>query len=265
MRSLKWIVVIVAVLYWTAAAVAITNGTPDNARHPNVGTILFVDPTTRALTQVCTGTLIGPRWFLTAGHCVAFLMQRGVTQMWITFDPVFGPSPNLFSAGRMTLNPAFPGTQSDPEDLGMVVLDAPVIGITPAALPPLGLLDRLFAEGQLRNTLFTIVGYGAADTVFGTGAPDPNENRGTRRFATEGFDALEPNLLRLNQNAVFAYGGSNHGDSGGPNFLGAADTETSIVAGITIGGDPWGLSQNVAYRLDTPEARAFLGQFVLLP
>jgi hypothetical protein len=64
---------------------------------------------------------------------------------------------------------------------------------------------------------------------------------------------------------VFTYGGSNHGDSGGPNFLGADDTETSIVAGVTIAGDPLGISQNVAYRLDTPEARAFLSQFVLLP
>ena len=186
--------------------------------------------------------------------------------MWITFDPVFGPSPTLFAAGTMVLNPAYPARgQSDPEDLGMIVLDAPVTGISPAALPALGLLDRLFADGELRNTLFTTVGYGAADTVFGGGAPDPNENRGIRRFATEGFDALEPYLLRLSQNEVFSYGGGNHGDSGGPNFLGADETETSILAGVGIEGDPWGISQNVAYRLDTPEARAFLGQFVLLP
>jgi hypothetical protein len=55
------------------------------------------------------------------------------------------------------------------------------------------------------------------------------------------------------------------GDSGGPNFLGAGTNETSVIAGMTIGGDTWGNELNVAYRLDTPEARAFLGQFVILP
>jgi hypothetical protein len=72
-------------------------------------------------------------------------------------------------------------------------------------------------------------------------------------------------LVKLNQNVVFGYGGSNHGDSGGPNFLGAGANETSIIAAITIGGDTWGNESNVAYRLDTPGARAFLGQYVILP
>jgi hypothetical protein len=60
----------------------------------------------------------------------------------------------------------------------------------------------MFAGG-LTNTLFTIVGYGATDTVFGGGPPDPSEGEGTRRFATEGFLALNPDLLRLNQNTIF--------------------------------------------------------------
>jgi hypothetical protein len=149
--------------------------------------------------------------------------------------------------------------------LGVIVLVALVVGVSPAALPSLGLLDRMSAGVSLRDTLFTIVGYGATDTVFGGGPPDPTQGEGSRRYATEGFLALDPNLLRLNQNTVFGYGGSNHGDSGGPNFLGAGNNETSIVAAITIGGDTWGIELNVAYRLDTPQARAFLGQFVILP
>jgi hypothetical protein len=121
------------------------------------------------------------------------------------------------------------------------------------------------ANGSLRNSLSTIVGYGATDTVFGGGAPDANEGEGTRRFATEGFLALNQNLIKLNQNTVFGYGGSSHGDSGGPTFLGAGSGGSSLLVAITIGGDPWGIEQNVAYRLDTPQARAFLGQFVPLP
>jgi hypothetical protein len=166
----------------------------------------------------------------------------------------------------MHLNPEFPGRgASDPEDLGIIELDPPVLGINPAALPSLGLLDQMSDEGNLGNALFTIVGYGATNTVFGGGSPDPTQGEGTRRYAAEGFTALNPDLLRLNQNGVFGYGGSNHGDSGGPNFLGAGSSATSMLIAITIAGDTWGIEQNVTYRLDTPEAQAFLGQFVILP
>ncbi len=59
--------------------------------------------------------------------------------------------------------------------------------------------------------------------------------------------------------------GTCYGDSGGPDFLGAGTTETNIVAGTTITGDYVCRATNVDYRLDTPSARAFLGQFVRLP
>ena len=102
-------------------------------------------------------------------------------------------------------------------------------------------------------------------TLFGGGAPDANEGEDTRRYATEGFPALNQNLIKLNQNTVFGYSGSSHDDSGGPNFLNSINGGPSILVAITIGGDPWGIEQNVAYRLDTPQARAVLGQFVLCP
>lgn len=60
-------------------------------------------------------------------------------------------------------------------------------------------------------------------------------------------------------------GGTCYGDSGGPNFLGAGATETNIVAATTIAGDFMCRATNVGYRLDTPSARGFLGQYVTLP
>jgi hypothetical protein len=167
----------------------------------------------------------------------------------------------------MYLNPGFPGKAFngvDQYDIGVIVLDTPVQGISPAVLPPLGLLDQMFADKALPNTLFTIVGYGATDTVFGGGRPDTTQGEGTRRYATEGFLALE-GLLKLNMNETFGYGGGSTGDSGSPNFVGAGSNETNVVAGITVLGDPNGVEQNIAYRLDTPEARDFLVQFVNLP
>jgi Trypsin len=265
MKPMKWIVAI-ALFCFVPAARCVTNGTLDNSLHPNVGTIVAEYLTPGVKNSACTGTLISPQVFLTAGHCVALLQQMfHVTQVWVTFDPVFSSSATLYP-GTMHLNPAYPGKgASDPEDLGVIVLDSPVVGIAPAVLPALGLLNQMSANGSLRNTLFTIVGYGATDTLFGGGPPDANEGEGTRRFATEGFLALNPNLVKLNQNTVFGYGGSSHGDSGGPNFLGAASGGYCVLVAITIGGDPWGIEQNVAYRLDTPEARTFLGQFAPLP
>ena len=266
MKRMIWITAL-SLLFWASTAHSVTNGSSDNNRHPNVGTIVAEYKTPGVKDSACSGTLISPTVFLTAGHCI-FALQNlfGVTQVWVTFDPVFcSDTPNLYS-GTMHLNPLYPGRgASDPEDLGVIVLDAPIVGITPAALPSLGLLNRMFSDGSLTSTLFTIVGYGSTDTVFGGGRPDPTVGEGTRRYATEGFQALNPDLLRLNQNAIFGYGGSNHGDSGGPNFLGAGARETSIIAAITIAGDTWGIELNVAYRLDTPEARAFLGQYVILP
>jgi hypothetical protein len=60
-------------------------------------------------------------------------------------------------------------------------------------------------------------------------------------------------------------GGTCYGDSGGPNCLGAGATETNIVAATTITGDFMCCATNVDYRLDTPSARGFLGQYVTLP
>jgi hypothetical protein len=264
MKFMKCIVAI-ALMSWGPSALCVTNGSLDGIRHPNVGVIVAEFITPGVKSQACSGTLISATVFLTAGHCVAILQSRGVTQVWVTFDPVFSPSDTLHS-GTMHLNPAFPGRgNSDPEDLAVIVLDAPAVGITPASLPSLGLLDRMFSDGTLKDTLFTIVGYGASDTVFGGGSPDARQGIGPRRYATEGFTALRPNLLDLNMNTVFGYGGSNTGDSGGPIFLGSGNSETSMEVAIVYSGDRWGTAQDLPYRLDTPEARAFLGQFVILP
>ena len=86
------------------------------------------------------------------------------------------------------------------------------------------------------------------------------------RYRTVGtVNAMTPTWLRASMNASTGNGGTCYGDSGGPNFLGAGATETNIVAATTITGDFVCRATNVDYRLDTPSARAFLGQFVTLP
>ncbi len=150
-----------------ASAQAITFGQPDENRHPNVGALLADwDPDSPGLDEVCSGTLIAPTVFLTASHCTSFLEEEGL-QAWVTFAPVWDEESTSLEglySGTMYTNPEYgfsgPGGHSDPHDIAVVVLDRPVVGVTPAELPTLGLLDAMKTSGALRDATFTAVGYG---------------------------------------------------------------------------------------------------------
>jgi hypothetical protein len=75
------------------------------------------------------------------------------------------------------------------------------------------------------------------------------------------LNSINPSWLRISMNPSHGDGGGCYGDSGGPNFLGSG----RVLAATTITGDAICRSTNVVYRLDTPAARTFLGQFVTLP
>ena len=139
------------------------------------------------------------------------------------------------------------------------MLDDAVNGITPARLPAAGSLSNLPKDQQ-----FTPVGYGAQSVTSGAGGK--TFHYADVRYRTVGtINTTTPTWLKLSMNPSHGDGGTCYGDSGGPNFLGAGAAETNIVAGTTITGDTPCRSTNVDYRLDTPSARSFLGQFVTLP
>src|SRR5215210_3848825 len=136
---------------------------------------------------------------------------------------------------------------------------SPGKGITPARLPAAGSL------GNLPSTQgFTSVGYGAQSVTIDQG---PTFNYADVRFVATSDTLLAINKawLRISMNPTLGDGGTCYGDSGGPNFLGAGSTETTIVAATTITGDFMCRATNVVYRLDTPSARSFLARFVTLP
>ncbi|HEX7182878.1 MAG TPA: trypsin-like serine protease [Thermoanaerobaculia bacterium] len=243
-------------------AAAITYGQPDGGDHPNVGAIVAEYLTPGVKDLFCSGTLISPTVFLTAAHCTAFLEANGL-EAWVTFDADYTSRSKIY-LGTMHTNPNYTFSQNDPGDIAVITFDRPIRGITPAALPSAGLLDRLFAEGALTGEHFTAVGYGVHEPTRGGGPPSfPFDN--LRWVSVSEFNALSGVWLRLNQAGPAGNGGTCFGDSGGPNFLGAGAGETPIVAALTVTGDAMCLATNVDYRLDTPAARAFLGQFVTLP
>jgi len=270
-RSVIAIAALVVVLMLAVMpAGAITYGEPDGNGHPNVGAMVFERDGVKRLR--CSGTLIAPAVFLTASHCTAPLEQQGISQVWVTFDSTFDPDAGTFIPGTMHSHPEFgfsgPDGFSDPHDIAVIVLDVRAAkryrGIKPASLPTAGVFDQMAENNLLHGQEFTAVGYGVLEPSIG-GGPPTFQFTGERRVAVSSFNALNDAWLRLSQNNATGDGGTCFGDSGGPNFLGAGDGETDIIAGITVTGDAMCLATNVIYRLDTPSAREFLGQFVSLP
>jgi secreted trypsin-like serine protease len=263
MRKIVLLVAVVLAVSLVGGADAITYGQPDNNLHPNVGAMIRLRPSDNQLRIVCSGSLISPTVFLTASHCTSFVESTGQTDIWVTFDSSFTSHSKLLH-GTMHTNPLFNQSQSDPGDIAVITLDRPVTNITPVQLPTAGLLDRMKADGTLKNQLFTSVGYGIQEPVTGPGGIThafPME----RWYAAGHFSALNDAWLRISQNQATGDGGTCSGDSGGPQFLGAGATETPIQVSVTITGDVECFATNVDYRIDTPQARAFLGQFVTLP
>ena len=249
MRRLIIVPVLVAVLSVVSPAAAITNGTPDGNKHPNVGGSVAPEAYPDGTWIYCSGTLISPTVFLTAAHCA----EDG-ERVAVTFDTAYQEGDKLYY-GTFEADPLYNQSQSDPHDIAVVVLDKPVRGITPAELPEADSLSNLSG-----SQTFTSVGYGAYEVTRGPGGHQYLYND-VRMVATGTLNSTNPSWLRISMNPSTGNGGTCYGDSGGPNFLGTTD----IIAAITITGDAVCRSTNVVYRLDTESARTFLAQYVALP
>lgn len=245
---------VLASLCLAPGAFAITYGVRDAGDHPNVGALVAERADGRKLL-LCTGTLISPTVFLTAAHCIL-----DDYTFFVSFDQEVTSKSKLYP-GTAYVHPGYTFAQNDPNDMAVIVFAQPVKGITPAALPSAGLLDRLALHGQK----FTAVGYGLHEPIIGGGPITFDFDTNDRWQSVSELNALTTAWLRLSQNQATGNGGTCYGDSGGPNFLGAGAGETPIVAAVTVTGDYFCLATNSTYRLDTPSARAFLSVFVILP
>jgi secreted trypsin-like serine protease len=250
---------VVAALVSAGSAYAITNGQHDGNAHPNVGAMMaFDDPSQPStLQEVCSGTLVAPKVFLTAAHCTDFLLNElHTTTVFVTFNTNSAAGPYI--QGTMVQDPLYnPKPAQNGNDVAVILFASAPQGITPATLPPVGLFDSMKANKTLtQSSAFTAVGYGDGNRQVGGGQPSFAFD-GFRGNAASFFNALTGSWLRLTQNASVGAGGTCFGDSGGPNFLGTSN----VIAATTISGDSACRSTNVDLRMDTPSAQDFLARF----
>lgn len=244
---------------------AVINGTSDGSTHGYVGA---VDGRGLGQVQFGSGVLISSTVFLTAGHGTAHFEAAGLTRARVTFDPVVTDESTWYE-GTVHTNPAYAGNggglgNTDIGDLGVIVFDEPVPGVTPASLPTSYYLDGLIAGA--RAPRFEIVGYGVSRYAGGPAGGGKRRldfsSGGTRRLATAAFASLSPSWLRLR-----GLGSSEicQGDSGSPSLVAGTD----VVVGITdlVMSLDGGECESGAWeeRIDTPAARAFLDDYVTLP
>jgi len=291
-RTLAVLTAVLVVGLFAGSAFAITDGEPDNGRHPYVGLMLAQDAAGAPLFR-CSGTLMSATVYLTAGHCTE--APAAHIEIWFEEGPIATDPAYLaaIAAGNtraqacaivrtdgVDTGSGYPcegdvgGTpythpQYDPNafflyDLGVVVLDEPYASSTYGALPQLRQLDELKTQRGKQDVTFTAVGYGLQQSF-----PDAAS---FKDVAIRQRLVSYPRLIQINNGYVRDFsillsnnahtGGTCFGDSGGPNFIG----DSNVVGGVTS----FGKNGNCAgtggvYRVDQPDDLAWLATFGLTP
>jgi hypothetical protein len=247
MKKVTVAILLSVVLVFSAFGIAgaITDGELDGDGHPYVG-LMVAQTASGAPLWRCSGTLLSPTLFLTAGHCTE--SPAAHVEIWFASDVQSGIPGNGYPFSGDVGGTPYTHPQYNPNafflfDLGVVVLDEPVYMDEYGVLPELDQLDKLKPG---KKAWFTAVGYGLQkiNPVF-------VEAERVRMVANPhliqinvpGFTG-DFSLLLSNNHST---GGTCFGDSGGPNFL----YDTNVVAGVTS----FGINGNCAgtggvYRVD---------------
>lgn len=245
MRRISAIAALLLVLSATPA-LAVTDGEPDGNGHPYVGLMVAQNDDGTPLWR-CSGTLISPKLFLTAGHCTESPAAR--VEIWFDADVESGIPANGYPFKGQVGGTPFTHPDYDPNafylfDLGIVKLQKKVRVGSFGTLPMYDELDAIKSK-----LWFTAVGYGM-QKAFPTAADWKEQADRVRMVAY-------PRLVQINGGIVgdsslmlsnnTNTGGTCFGDSGGPNFI----KDSNVIAGVTS----FGLNGNCAgtggvYRVD---------------
>jgi len=279
----------VAVLAGATAAWAITNGQPDGSNHPYVGLMVALDKNNVPLWR-CSGSLVSPDVFLTAGHCT----EPPAAHVQIWFDSGYpnpiplgdwgGPGTSCTGkTGYPCSGDAFGMPHPNPDyctgcgnglpgfafrDVGVVALNHAVpSGVVSeyAKLPAAGLVDTLKNKSAI-----DFVGYGVQvqAQIPGSLLPQPPPyyrwtGPRVRMYApselVSGNFVHSDEFMRLALNPGGGSGGTCFGDSGGPDLLGGTDTVLSVnsyVTNVNCSGVGY------ASRVDIPDVLTWITSFM---
>ena len=274
MRSRLIAAGIAAAALVTAAASpagAVRYGEPDAGEHPYVGLMAAYDEAGTYLWR-CSGTLLTPTVFLTAGHCVEEPAAQAVVFFEEDLSDLVGPIPITTPGGHLgslEIHPDYDPDAFYTHDLGLVIFDDPV---PTEEVDEYGVItgpsyfDQFFAGKGKRSQTFEVVGYGLQRNMpAGSGLTEAVRIR------------LKATVQIINQDAAFgeqkagnsvlftnnaATGGTCNGDSGGPIFI----NDTNVVVAVTS----YGFNARCAgvgggYRIDQPDDQAWLASFGIVP
>jgi hypothetical protein len=261
MRRLLTVLSGLVLLVMTAApAAAITGGRPDGTAHPYVGAVLTADG------ALCSGSLLAPRVFLTAGHCTYYFTESGATEVFVSFDPQVTASSTFYTASTWYTHPDYVDADwPDTPDFGIVILGQPVQLDQYAVLPELGLLDEIIPARGGTHQKFLDVGYGQTGVDTGGGPPRPSfpleRRQAEQRYLPGGAGGIGHGLtdqfLYLLNIPSDQHGSACGGDSGSPVFLGDTNQLVAVhTGGFRLGstGAICGRLSSLNHRLDTAVA-----------
>ena len=266
---------IAIVAFASVPATAITGNWVEDNEHPYVGLVVFYDADGEFIWR-CSGTLISPTKFLTAGHCadtaggavsarVYFQQDAGANYVpALGYDPVSGypefcapgtegtlcaTSDELYNFDFVNLS--LPNTH----DVGLVILDQRIAMPKYGELPEAGALDGLATARGIKDTVFTVSGYGLTRrTEVHSAVPNISYREGLMAKSTlvNLNSALNGGYNLQTQGNGDERGGTCSGDSGGPVFLGGF-TSNTVVAVTSFGLNRLCRGTDFGYRIDRQE------------
>jgi secreted trypsin-like serine protease len=248
---------------------AVTGSYHPDPIHTYVGLAVFYDQNGEFLHR-CSGSLLSPRIFLTAGHCTDDAENPSYARIYFhqfagthydpatQHDPVTGYPDECIGndpycvTGHELFDYGFDNFAGFPDthDAGIIVLDAPVTFATEfASLAEPGSLDALATRRGVQDTSFLVSGYGISDNWPTT---KPVLSFRERLMATVKLQNLRNQWtggfnIQISSAQGNDRGGICSGDSGGPVLWDSSD----IIVGVTsFGKHEQCLGNGYAYRTD---------------